>query len=915
MRAQALTFSLNGQAVSSVATPGERLSETLRERFGAREVKVGCSAGDCGACTVLVDGAAVCACMVPAARVSGREVATVAGLGERGARLQAAFLRHGAAQCGICTPGMLVSAFALLAHDPTPDAAAVEDALGGVLCRCTGYRKIVDAVLAAAGSAEFPEVPAPAPGRACGTRAVRLDGEAKISGDDFGDDVAPGDALCLRVIRSPHHRAAFRLGDLDAWVAAMPGLERVLTARDIPGSNCFGIFPKFADQPVFAERETRFRGEAVAAVVGSREALGSLDLDAFPVEWEELPAVLTPEAAEAPDAPQLHAGRADNLLVRGRVVRGDAEGALADAAAVVSGHYGTAFVEHAYIEPEAGFARRTGDRIEVHACTQAPYLDRDGVAGVLGIPPGQVRIVPTAVGGGFGSKLDISLQPYIALVAWKLGRPVRMAYSRSESMCATTKRHPSEIEVAVAADAEGRLVAMDLTGAFNTGAYASWGPTVADRVPIHASGPYRIPHYRAHSRAVHTHCAPSGAFRGFGVPQAAFAVETALDELAGHCGVDPLEFRLHNALADGDRTVTGQLLESGVGIRACLEALVPHWQRARLAAGEANAAGGRIRRGAGIACAWYGCGNTSVSNPSTIRAGVTPEGRVVLHQGAVEIGQGSNTVISQIFADALGLPLASVCLHTGHTDDTPDAGKTSASRQTYVSGNAALRTGRALRAQILRLGNLPDTAGLSVGEGVIRMQAGSATREVDLAGLAADADGYVLRAEETYDPPTTPCDGNGQGVPYAVYGYAAQIAEVEVDLDLGRVCVLRVTAAHDVGRAINPTLAEGQIHGGIAQGLGMALMEEFVPGRTENLHDYLIPTFGDLPEIETLLVEIPDPHGPFGAKGLGEHALIPTPPAITNAIHHAAGIRIRRLPALPHRVRAAIRAAEQGDGS
>jgi CO/xanthine dehydrogenase Mo-binding subunit len=311
-----------------------------------------------------------------------------------------------------------------------------------------------------------------------------------------------------------------------------------------------------------------------------------------------------------------------------------------------------------------------------------------------------------------------------------------------------------------------------------------------------------------------------------------------------------------------------------------------------------------------VASCWYGCGNTALPNPSTIRIGLAPEGQVMLHQGATDIGQGSNTVISQIAAEALGLPISTFSLIGPDTFLTPDAGKTSASRQTFVTGRAAQAAAAALRAAILRLVNAAADAKLSLNGQTLAITDGSTRHEITLADLPRDAHGYVLTTEETYDPPTKPLDENGQGSPYAVYGYGAQLVEVEVDIRLGTIRLLKITAAHDVGRAINPTLAEGQIEGGIAQGIGMALMEDYIAGRTENLHDYLIPTTGDVPPIESLLIEVPDPNGPFGAKGLGEHVLIPTAPAILNAIRHACGAEITQLPALPHRVLAAIRKAQ-----
>ncbi|PRX38033.1 CO or xanthine dehydrogenase, Mo-binding subunit [Meinhardsimonia xiamenensis] len=912
--APAIGFSVNGQAVEVPTAPARRLSEVLRRALGLTGTKVGCDAGDCGACTVLVDGAPVCACLTPVAHVAGRAVETVEGLAAGGemSRLQEAFLAHGAAQCGICTPGMLMAAAALLRQNHRPDRAAVEEALSGVLCRCTGYAAIIDAVLDAVGNGPAARAPDLGRGGVVGRPLPRLDGAPKVLGTEcYGADHLPEGTLEVRAIRSPHAAARFALGDIGAWLKAQREGLMVFTAADIPGENRFGTIPAYADQPALAEGRVRFRGEAVALVAGPAEAIEAADLAAFPVAWEPEAALLSPDEAEAVGAPLLHPGRAGNIVAAGRVCCGDAEVALAQAAHVVEGAVETAFVEHAYIEPEAGVAWMEGETLVIRASTQSPVMDRDDTARVLGLAPERVRVVPCATGGGFGAKLDLSVQPLIGLVALKTGRPARMVWTRPESMAASTKRHPARMRARVGCDGEGRLVGMEFDGVFDTGAYASWGPTVAVRVPVHASGPYRIPNYHATGRGVHTNNPVSGAFRGFGVPQAAILQETLFDRLADAAGIDRLEFRLRNALREGDATVCGQR-PGGVGIAACLEALAPRW-RAGLAEAEAwNASGGAIRRGVGVASCWYGCGNTAIANPATIRIGITREGRVRLHQGAADIGQGADTVITQIAADALGLPLEAIERVGYDTALTPDCGKTSGSRQTFITGNAALRAGRALRARILALSNAGAEARIAIEPGRILVSEGAVRREIRLADLAEDAQGYVLSAEESYDPPTTPLDENGQGAPYAVYGWGAQMAEVEVDMELGTVRVRRITAAHDVGRAINPLLARGQIEGGIAQGLGLALMEEYIPARTENLHDYLIPTTGDMPEIDTILIEVADPEGPFGAKGLGEHALIPTAPAILNAIRHASGAVLTRLPALPHRVLAAMRAGEAG---
>ncbi|UVK47877.1 molybdopterin-dependent oxidoreductase [Mesorhizobium sp. AR07] len=903
-----IAFEVNGTAISVNVPPLRRLSSVLRDELLLTGTKVGCDAGDCGACTVLVDGDPVCACLMSAASAAGTAVTTVEGLANgRLSALQASFLAHGAAQCGICTPALLVAATALLDKKPSPTETEVQDALGGILCRCTGYRKIIAAVMDASLQAGSLDFRLPQSGHAIGSSPVRLDGVPKVTGDEkFGGDSFPADALAVLVVRSPHCHASFAFGDLDGWAKAHPGIAGVFIAADIPGKNCFGVIGPFADQPALAEGFARLRGEAVALVAGEREAILDLDLSDFPIRWTELPHVLQPRDAQADGAALIHENRPANLLTSGFVERGDPEAALAGAAVTVSGAIDTSYVEHAYIEPEAGYAYMDGDTLVVVACTQAPYMDRDETAKVLGLAVDKVRIVPTATGGGFGSKLDVSLQPLIGLVALKTGRPAALAYTRTESMMSTTKRHPAEMKATIGADADGIVTGMIFAGDFNTGAYASWGPTVANRVPVHASGPYATPNYRAEGRAIHTNGPISGAFRGFGVPQATIMQETLYDELAGRLGIDRLDFRLKNCLRNGSETVTGQRLDSGVGIAECLESLRPHWARARADADIFNYANIKRKRGIGVASCWYGCGNTSLPNPSTIRVGIAADGAVILHQGAVDIGQGSNTVIAQICADALGLPLDKFRLKSADTAITPDAGKTSASRQTFVTGKAAEKAGRALREKILRFANVSEKASLQLDGSAIVIREGEAARRIDLAALDVDGDGFVFRAEETYDPPTLPLDAKGQGKPYAVYGYGAQIAELEVDLKLGTVRLIKITAAHDVGKAINPLLVEGQIEGGIAQGIGMALMEEYIPGRTENLHDYLIPTIGDVPPIETILIEVPDPEGPFGAKGLGEHVLIPTAPAILNAIRHATGVLVTKVPATPTRIRAAI---------
>ena len=510
---------VNRAAHELVADPGRRLSDVLRDDLHLTGTKVGCHAGDCGACTVLLDGEQVCSCIVALGQCEGRSVVTVEGLAEADGALsplQRAFVAFGAAQCGICTPGMLMSAEALLRRQPHPGEAEVLDALGGVLCRCTGYRKIVEAVLSVSRAILAPhdapadpraDVPASAlgSGEAVGARVERLDAPDKVRGVAlYGADTWPTDALAMRVVRSPHPHARFTLGDLAAFKQRWPGLTDVLVAADV-ANNAFAIFPDLRDQPVLADGEVRFRGEAVLALVGDEATVRAIaDVD-VPIEYSVLPASqdITCALAAGQRGEPVQQRHADNLLCRGRVVFGDVDTALATAPVRVTAQFETSYVEHAYIEPEAGYAEPVAaqatashaatataaaataniagthagpalPRVRIFACTQTPYMDRDEVAHVLGVEPGQVHIVPSAMGGGFGGKLDLSVQPLLAVAALKLGRAVRLVYTRPESMQASTKRHPSRLRASAGCDADGKLVAYDFEGDFNTGAYSSW---------------------------------------------------------------------------------------------------------------------------------------------------------------------------------------------------------------------------------------------------------------------------------------------------------------------------------------------------------------------------------------------------------------------------------------------------------
>ncbi|MFM0501497.1 molybdopterin-dependent oxidoreductase [Paraburkholderia caffeinilytica] len=881
------------------------LAVFLRDELHLRGTKLGCNAGDCGSCSVIVDGVPVYSCIVPVGQVAGRHVVTTEGLADctrSGRALQEAFLAHQAVQCGFCIPGMLCTAAAAIDAGLISDESDARSAISGVLCRCTGYQKPVQAICAVARGGheasdckvrKVADIPR---GEAVGAAVVRLDGREKVTGEEaFGADGIPADALMLKAIRSPHHHAQFEIDDLAEFLGRYPGIRHVFVARDVPGLNLHGVAGPYADQPVLAERETRFLGEAVALVMGDAHTIRTNTFDDFPVTWRPLASVLDIEEALRADAPQLHESRSDNTLIRGHVSCGDVAQGFAQSDVIVEGAFTTSFVEHAYLEPEAGWARRTGNILEVWSPTQAPHAHRLDLEKIIGDEADEIRVIPTAVGGGFGGKLDMTVQPFVALAAWLTHSTVGMVYSREESIATSTKRHPAHIHSRIGATADGRLQVVEFRGEFNTGSYASWGTAVANRVPVHASGPYKIDHYTASTRAVHTHVTAAGAFRGFGVPQTALAQEQLIDALARRLDMDRLEFRIRNAIRPGESLVTGQVLPDSVGIGECLEAVKPRWQEALAEAAAFNASQNGWRRGVGLAAMMYGCGNTAMSNPSTIRMGVDAKGRVFLHQGAVDAGQGANTVIPQIAADALGIRLHALRRVGAATHITPDCGRTSASRQTFVTGKAAQLAGSKLKSVILDAMNILYDAQLEFNEGSVCC----GEQSLELDGLPVNSYGYVFMAEEKFDPPSTGLDQKGQGSPYAVYAFGVHLAEVEVDMSTGVTRVLRVTAAHDVGRAVNPALLEGQVEGAVAQGVGMALMEKFVPGVNNNLHDYLIPTCLDMPVVETILVEEPTAVGPYGAKGIGEPSLVPGPAAILNAIGDAIGQMVPIVPATP----------------
>ena len=723
----------------------------------------------------------------------------------------------------------------------------------------------------------------------------------------YGADLPIQEPLYLKVVRSPRPHAKIVRIEIDE-ILRIPAVERVFTAKDIPGKNRVGTIIK--DQPVLALDRVRYIGDPIALIAGKTEEGVDEAAKKLVVVYEDLPCINDPEEAVKPYAPLIH--EKGNLLLEFQVIKGEVQRGFKEADVIIEETYTTTWVDHAYLEPDAGVSYLDEDgRITVVCPTQNVHYDQKEVASVLSLPLDSVRVVQCTTGGGFGGRLDITVQCLLALAVFHLKRPVKIVFSREEVFQVTSKRHPLKIQYRSGAKKDGTLTAVEVDILGDSGAYASYGPTVAIRSAVHATGPYQVPNVKVRSRMAYTNNSWSGAMRGFGVPQMAFAHESQMDLLAQALRIDPIEFRLKNCLRQGAETATGQTLMASVGIAETLKK-VKEW-RDRSDFSRNGSKKPFIKKGIGVGSMWYGIGNTGIANPSTAQMEIDPNGGVRLFTGVADIGQGSDTVLLQIASEGLGIPLREIRLIRADTALTTDAGATSASRQTYISGNAILNAIQNLKVEAIKEASRilgVEGEDLCFEDGQIK-QKSKASISIPIQEVGKRC-GRVLRGEGYFDPETTGLDPKtGQGSPYATYAFATHLAEVEVDTETGKVKVNRVVASHDVGKAIHPKNVIGQIMGGVAMGTGFALMEEFVPGKATSFVDYLIPTSRDVPEVIPIIVENKEPSGPFGAKGVGEPALIPSAPAILNAIANATGQRIYHLPANLEEVMKAVQKTRQ----
>lgn len=730
----------------------------------------------------------------------------------------------------------------------------------------------------------------------------RVDGPDKLTGKAVyaGDMSFPG-MLFLKVLRSDRPHA--RIVNIHPGAArAHAGVVGVWTSADIPGTNRTG--PRMKDQPVLAEEKVRHIGDPVVLVAAETLEAAEEAVSLIRVDYQDLPGIFSPEEGEAAGAAKIHEG--GNILFDRVLKKGNPEQALKEADVVITNRYRTQMAEHAYLEPEAGVALYENNKITIWMPSKHVFFEQAELARVLALPRDRVRVILTTVGGSFGDKQCLAPGYYAALASFKTGRPCKMVYSREESFMASTKRHPMAIDYTTGATREGWIIAVKVDILADTGAYSSYGPATILRSLLHATGPYEIPNVHVRARAVYTNNPVAGAMRGFGVPQVAVAHESQVDILAGTLRMDPLEIRLKNGMRPGSRTATGQVLNASVGLAETIRKVREEIVRRGVPPPSPS-----VRYAWGIASMFYGIGSTALPNPGIARLEAQDSGDFALYLGCGDVGQGSATALAQIAAEVLQSNPEKITLTIGDTDLCPDSGTSSASRVTYIVGRAVQLASENLRdllreaaAALLETGK----EDIVLRQGLLHVS-GSPTGKVSVqeAVRRLKQEGRSPVGKGVFHPQTTALDPEtGQGSPYATYAFATQGALVSVDLDTGEISVRELIACHDVGKAVNPMNIDGQVEGGVSMGLGYGLMEEVLLEKGEILNprfrDYYLPTALDLPAVTSLLVESEEPTGPFGAKGVGEPALLPTAPAILNAVAAATGLRMKEIPATSEKI-------------
>lgn len=879
---------INGLWHQFVVEPDRILLDLLRDDLGLTGAKQSCDRkGQCGACTVIVNGKAVRSCLQKVAKLDNAEVITVEGLGtpDNPHLIQEAFVLSGAIQCGFCTPGMITAAKALLDRNPDPDDREIKKAFEHNLCRCTGYVTIIDAVKLAGRfirGETTPDAIRPDPdGPKIGVSHPRPSAMIKACGlAEFAADIKLQDALEVAVTRSTEHHAGILSVDTSE-AEKMPGVVGVMTAKDIKGTNRIKLL--VADQPVLAEDKVYCLGDAIAIVAAYTKDQALAAAAAVRVVYDPLPVLKTPGEAMVPGAVQLHA-ESPNLCLRQPQIKGDAKKALAESAAVVEADFSTQINHQAPLEPEATVAYMEGEgedaQLVVVGRSINIHLHMANLQEALGYE--NVRYEEAFSGGNFGQKLAMTSEAISGAAALHFRRPVRYIPSLTESMMMTSKRHSFAMKVKLACGADGRLTAFAMDFIIDKGAYQVIGMTIVKRVLWMLSGAYNIPNVDALARAVYTNNPPGGAARGAGPPQTTFALESAMDMLAEKIGMDPLEFRRINSLLPGQSVSTGMVYDQWPFPELC-DAIRPTYERAQREAAPFKE--GSVRRGVGLGAHAFGIG--SPTDVGRVAIELDPDDGMTIFAAVADPGEGNDSMLTQIASHLSGIPLEKIRLVTRDTDHTTGMGPAAASRMTYMAGGS-------LVLAVEQLKQAMKEAGADTYEGL--KKAGKPVRYI--GSKTAEGKGAIL------DPET------GQGPSFETRVFAIQMAEVEVNTDTGEVHVIRVTTAVDPGTVINPRNLEGQLHGGMDQGVGYALREEYIHGVTKDWFTFKFPTMKTAFDMDVIIRETPRVKGPLGATGVGEMTMVCTAPAVINAIYDACGVRIYDLPATPEKIKAALAAGK-----
>ena len=889
---QKITIKVNGNKRQVMASTEMVLIDLLREDMHLTGTKQSCDRkGQCGACMVIVNGKAVRSCVTKVINLEGADVITIEGLGtpDNPHLLQEAFVLAGAVQCGFCTPGMIMAAKALLDQNPEPDVATIKKALARNLCRCTGYKKIIEAVQLAGRfmrkETTPQEVHSTISKGMIGVSHPRPTAMIKACGvAQFGADIQmPPDTLELAVVYSTRHHALIKSVNT-SLAAKMRGVVGFVTAEDIKGTNRLRM--SVPDQPVLCEDRVRVIGDPIVAVAAKTRDQARAAAAAVKVEYEPLPAMLSPQEALAPGAYQIHNHALHNILGSQPLIKGDAEKALKEAKTVIEGEFSTQINHQAPLEPEVSVAYFEGEgenpQLIVVGRSIMIHAHLAQLQEALGFT--NMRYKEAFSGGQFGIKVGITSEAVTAAAALHFKRPIRCIPSLEESIISTSKRHSYRLKVKLAADAGGHINACFNDFTIDKGAYTINGLSTMMRSLYSLQGPYYFPNIKAFGQVVYTNNAFGGAARGAGPPQSNFAMESAVDMLAEKMGIDPLEFRRMNSLKIGQTKSTGMVVEEWPFIELC-DAVQPHYERAKKDAQTFNAKGGKLKRGVGVGCESFGIGYCAETAQMAIE--IDPDDGVTVYAAVADPGEGNDSMLSQIAAHQLGLPLEKVRLYTRDTDKTVGMGPAAGSRMTFMAGNTLLNA-------IEKLQNAMKEAGTKTYAGL------------KAAGKPIRYDGYVKnRGVGGIDPKT------GQGTPFLSDCHNIQIAEVEVNTETGTTRVLKMTTGIDAGTVINPQALEGQLEGGMDQGVGFALREEYIVGKTKDYVTFKFPTIRDSFEIEIITRETPRLYGPLGATGIGEMTLVSTAPAVTNAIFNACGVRIFNLPATPEKVKAALSTAKK----